>query len=80
MTALASYRLSESDLEIITSQRIKTGANGNSHEVGQVVPLLIVRRWPGDAVNGQAILDGEDSLWVQSARQGDEPGNWSPEQ
>lgn len=28
-------------------------------------------------VNGQALLDGNDSLWVCSAPEGDEPGMWS---
>lgn len=56
---------------------------GNSAYVGQVVPLLIVQVWPNeygpdfDGVNGQAFLDGNDALWVTSAREGDGQGQWS---
>jgi len=40
---------------------------GNVAREGDVYPLLIVRVWPDDLVNGQAFLDGNDSLWVTSA-------------
>ncbi len=55
---------------------------GNPATVGDVVPLMIVcifldEYGPGvPGVNGQAILDGNDSLWVTSAREGTEPGQW----
>lgn len=54
---------------------------GNPVSAGEVVPLVIVRVWPNEyddapGVNGQAILDGNDSLWVTSAREGSEPGTW----
>lgn len=56
---------------------------GNSAYPGEVVPLLIVRVWPNEygenqpGVNGQAFLDGNDSLWVTSAKEGTEPGTWA---
>lgn len=55
---------------------------GNPHGVGQIVPLLVVVVWPNehgpdfDGVNGQAFLDGNDVLWICSAKEGTEPGNW----
>lgn len=56
---------------------------GNSASEGDIVPLTIVRVWPNEfgegvpGVNGQAALDGNDVLWVTSAREGTEPGQWS---
>jgi hypothetical protein len=56
---------------------------GNAASPGDVVPLTIVRVWPDeygpgvDGVNGQAMLDGNDTLWVTSAKEGTEPGTWA---
>ena len=50
---------------------------GNNVVGGEVVAMTITQVWPGDLVNGQAILDGNDSLWVTSAPQGDEAGQWN---
>lgn len=56
---------------------------GNYAREGDVVPLMIVRVWPDEygkgvpGVNGQAYLDGNDSLWVTSAKEGSEPGTWA---
>jgi hypothetical protein len=55
---------------------------GSKANEGDVYPLLITRLWtdePGEqsAVNGQVFLDGNDSLWVTSAQQGDGIGQWS---
>lgn len=56
---------------------------GNSAHEGDVVPLLIVRVWPNEyghdvpGVNGQAMLDGNDALWITGAREGTEPGTWA---
>ncbi len=56
---------------------------GDCASPGEVVPLIIVRVWPDEfgagkpGVNGQAILDGNDTLWVTSAAEGTEPGQWS---
>lgn len=55
---------------------------GNTHHAGQELPLVIVRVWPDEfgpnepGVNGQVLLDGNDSLWVTSAKEGTEPGTW----
>lgn len=49
---------------------------GNKANEGDVVPMLIVRCWGGDCVNGQAFLDGNDVLWLTSRNEGTEPGTW----
>ena len=61
---------------------------GNTAYAGDIVPLLIVRVWPDEygpgqpGVNGQAFLDGNDSLWITSAGESPEPKqgkwNWPP--
>lgn len=51
---------------------------GNAASAGDVVPLVVVKVWPdGHGVNGQAFLDGNDALWVTSAKEGTEPGTWA---
>jgi hypothetical protein len=56
---------------------------GNTAAAGDVVPLVVVRVWPHKfgqdvpGVNGQAFLDGNDTLWVTSAKEGTEPGTWA---
>jgi hypothetical protein len=55
---------------------------GNPLSEGEAVPMIIVQVWPNehgpdhDGVNGQALLDGNDSLWVTSAKEGEGPGTW----
>jgi hypothetical protein len=52
---------------------------GNSVSTGDVYPLIITRVWgstPESAVNGQVLLDGNDSLWVTSVVEGDAAGQY----
>jgi hypothetical protein len=62
---------------------------GNLVSAGEIVPMVIVAIWPAkgypkdwggdkptDRVNGQAILDGNDSLWVTNAAEGHADGQW----
>lgn len=52
---------------------------GNAVRAGDVYPLIITRTWgesEGSLVNGQLLLDGNDSFWVTSAAEGDGEGNW----
>lgn len=54
---------------------------GNSAKGYDVYPMIIVKVWSfepaeNSAVNGQVFLDGNDTLWVTSAQQGTEPGQW----
>jgi hypothetical protein len=56
---------------------------GNGAHAGDVLPLLICRVWPDEygpgvpGVNGQVFLDGNDQLWVTSAKEGTDPGTWA---
>lgn len=52
---------------------------GNAVRAGQVYPLIITRVWgtdPTSAVNGQVMLDGNDSYWVCSVVVGEGPGHY----
>lgn len=49
---------------------------GNEHREGDVVPMIIVREWSPGMVNGQVLLDGHGSLWVNSVHEGLELGQW----
>lgn len=49
---------------------------GNVAREGEVYPMMIVRVWgttPESAVNGQVLLDGNDTLWVTSVTAGEGP-------
>ena len=90
---IVHYRLSANDVLSINSSRSSGSAveeisgaqmrHGNPVSEGDTVPLAIVRVWPDEygpgipGVNGQALLDGTDSLWVTSAAEGTGPGQWS---
>lgn len=52
---------------------------GNGVAAGDEYPLVITRVWgssPGAAVNGQLLLDGNDTLWVTSTTEGEGPRMW----
>ncbi|WP_100813025.1 hypothetical protein [Microbacterium lacus] len=56
---------------------------GNPVREGDVFPMIIVRVWGTTAesvVNGQVLLDGNDSLWVTSVGVGEGPRRfvWPP--
>lgn len=77
------YQLDAEDVQLIRDQRPVGERVGNPVEVGDVVPLIVVKVWPNEfgegvpGANGQAFLDGFDGLWVTSAREGTEPGTWA---
>ena len=86
------YRLSKEEADKTNQRRADAKANveamradrpgfqahaGNVVQASEVVPLIVVQVWPEDRVNGQALLDGNDSLWVLSAKEGDGPGTWA---
>lgn len=75
---IVHYRLSQPDVDRIVQERMSNdGDRGNPAHAGDVVPLIIVKVWPGELVNGQAILDGNHSIWVCSASQGEGQGQWA---
>jgi hypothetical protein len=53
---------------------------GNSVYEGQHLPMLITAVFGSSldniTVNGQVFLDGNDTFWVNSASEGEEPGSW----
>lgn len=50
---------------------------GNGHTAGDVLPAVVVRVWENNLVNLQVFLDGNDTLWVTSAAEGENEGQWS---
>lgn len=71
------YQLSQRDAEQIEFDRNqRTGAPGNTPRAGDIVPAIVVRVWP-DGINAKAVLDGADSLWLTSRKQGTTPGTWA---
>jgi hypothetical protein len=50
---------------------------GNSVSAGDVYPMIVVRVWTDDLVNGQVMLDGNYTLWVTSVHVGEDPGNFA---
>lgn len=98
---IVAYKLTQFDADAINKRRTDlhtsdlaqqdTGAQchiGNGVTAGDVYPLVITRVWstmPGGAVNGQVLLDGNDTLWVTSRtlvvdeETGEPPmGYWAP--
>jgi hypothetical protein len=80
---IVHYVLSESDAKEINHDREAYPCRkGNFVSVGQTYPMIIVRVWEsesaGSGVNGQVILDGNDSYWACSRPYdpGGRPGTW----
>lgn len=77
---IVHYVLSKEDAEAINRRRVPTAGHGegwpagaqahvgNSAREGEIVPAIVV--WPHDnepqSFNGQAFLDGNDTLWLTS--------------
>lgn len=89
---IVEYTLTQQDATAINKRRgdarksniahDETGAIvhfGNSVAAGDAYPMVIVRVWGATAessVNGQVLLDGNDTLWVTSAGRGDGERQW----
>lgn len=74
---IVHYALTDNDCARISVARLDDEQRkGNTPRAGDIVPLLVVRVWPNGSVNGQAFLDGNDSLWVLSASEGEVEGSW----
>lgn len=52
---------------------------GNSIAAGDVYPAMVVRVFDptSGTSNLQVLLDGNDTYWATSRKEGDEPGSWS---
>lgn len=71
------YRLTAVDAAQIIERRIAHPCvSGCFPRPGDIVPMHIVRVLANQRVNGQAILDGNDALWVAQASEGAGPGMW----
>lgn len=85
---MKNYCLTQSDVDQINDQRARSEGKllGNAVHVGETYPLIISREWPAEtcpplgAVNGQVILDGNDTLWVTSVRPNPAQGDPVPGQ
>jgi len=73
------YILNEADVKSINKRRrdaedknpgeAENGVQihvGNKVEAGDIFPMVVVRVWPRGLINGQVLLDGNDTLWVRS--------------
>lgn len=75
---IVHYTINAHDVDRIEAHRSYPGRHGNDVREGDTFPLLVtaVFEGAGDHVNGQLMLDGNDSLWVTSAGEGNGPGTW----
>jgi len=79
---IVHFRITEHNAKQINAQRTQAGLatkTGNVAREGDVYPLLIVRVWDCNLVNGQLFLDGNDTLWVTSqppAKEDGQLGAW----
>lgn len=85
---LVLYRLSKEDAEMINRRRVEkpwekdnwpAGAQahvGNPAQEGDTFPMIVVKVWEGNMVNGQVFLDGNDTFWTTSVEQGEGVGKW----
>jgi hypothetical protein len=49
---------------------------GNPVDAGDLAPLVVTKVNDDGTINGQALLDGCDVLWITHASEGTEPGTW----
>lgn len=87
---IVHYVLDSTDVEMINRRRVPRAFDavegpqyhvGNTASEGDVLPMIICRVWEpvggvSAGVNGQVFLDGNDSLWVTSRKEGTAPGTW----
>lgn len=73
---LLLYRVPKDDAEERNDLR-KTAAHqhsGHKVEAGEVLPFIVTALGKDGKFNGQAFLDGNDTLWVKNATLGDDVG------
>lgn len=86
ITEQDAHQINKRRQDAVAARQGRMGDTGEQHHVGnsvssgEVYPMVIVRVWsptedPG-TVNGQVLLDGNDTLWVTSAAQGAGPRQW----
>lgn len=85
---IVEYTLDAHDVQRIVGRRedARTQASfilhaGNPVRPGDTYPLMITKVWGstgGSAVNGQVMLDGNDTLWVTSVTEGEGERHFRP--
>ena len=85
---IVHYWLNEQDALEINRRRVAGAGHGkgwpagaqahvgNAANHGEHVPMIVTIAWPENNVNGQVFLDGNDSLWRTSVKEGSTPGTW----
>lgn len=73
------YILGPDDADKINRRRSDAERHMAEHRTraGEAYPLAITRVWPDDTVNGQVLLDGNDTLWVTSRKADNQPATWA---
>lgn len=75
------YTLSEGDCtDIVINRMRRDDAGSNTASPGAEYPAIVVRVWGTEytetAVNLKVFLDGEDTHWVSSRKEGTGPNTW----
>lgn len=70
------YRIDKDDAEKRNDLRKTAADKHEGHKIGHgdVVPFIVTALGNDGKFNGQAFLDGNDTLWVKNATLGDEDG------
>lgn len=77
------YTLTEQDANNILAKRAKVAGDGpavgNHAAAGDVYPAMVVRVFDptSGTSNLQVMLDGTDTYWATSRKEGAEPGTWA---
>lgn len=80
---IINYRLSGDDVKEIDVKRRVTNQHGNPVSAGDTVPAIITAVFENEfgpevyGLNLKLFLDGEDTHWVTSRKEGSETGEWS---
>ena len=79
---IVHYKLNDTDADLITQRRNRIGTlalMGNMALAGHTYPAAVVRVFSDDGepvINLQVLLDGNDTYWATSRKEGTEPGTW----
>lgn len=73
------YTLTVREADEVNRRRDFSANNhyGNKASPGDVYPMVIVKVWDDQSVNGQVHLDGNDLHWVTSVTDGIGGGHWT---
>lgn len=80
------YKLTHRDCDRIMLHRASINAHqpeellcGNTPHEGDIVPAIVVQVWTPETFNGQAFLDGNQTVWLTTIPQDQDdkrPGTW----